>query len=41
LLLLSTREECLRHLAEAVERLLEIGREEAFRLDPKVETAGY
>ena len=34
-----TKEECLRNLAEAVELMLETEREEAFRLDPKAETA--
>jgi len=34
-----TREECLRNLTEAVQLMLETEREEAFRLDPKAETA--
>ena len=34
-----TKEECLRNLAEAVQLLLDTGREEAFRLDPQAETA--
>ncbi len=34
-----TKEECLRNLREAIELLLETEREEAFRLDPKAETA--
>jgi predicted RNase H-like HicB family nuclease len=34
-----TRDECLSNLAEAVKLLLENEREEAFRLDPKAETA--
>ena len=34
-----TREECLRNLKEAIQLLLETEREEAFRLDPKAETA--
>jgi len=34
-----SKDECLRNLGEAVQLLLETGREEAFRLDPKAETA--
>lgn len=34
-----TKEECLQNLKEAIHLLLETGREEAFRLDPKAETA--
>jgi predicted RNase H-like HicB family nuclease len=34
-----TRDECLGNLAEAVQLLLDTGREEAFRLDPQAETA--
>jgi len=34
-----TKEECLGNLKEAIQLLLDIGREEAFRLDPKAETA--
>ena len=34
-----TRDECLCNLAQAVQLLLDTGREDAFRLDPKVETA--
>ncbi len=34
-----TREDCLRNLKEAIQLLLETEREEAFRLDPKAETA--
>ncbi len=34
-----TKEACLQNLGEAVELLLETGREEAFRLDPAAETA--
>ena len=34
-----TKDECLGNLAEAVQLLLDTGREDAFRLDPKVETA--
>ncbi len=34
-----TKEECLRNLRGAIELLLETEREEAFRLDPKAETA--
>jgi predicted RNase H-like HicB family nuclease len=34
-----TKEECLRNLREAIELMLETEREEAFRLDPKAETA--
>ena len=34
-----TREECLLNLKEAIQLLLETGREEAFRLDPRAETA--
>jgi predicted RNase H-like HicB family nuclease len=34
-----TREACLENLADAVRLLLEVGREEAFRLDPQAETA--
>ena len=34
-----TKEECLGNLAEAVQLLLDTGREEAFRLDPQAETA--
>ena len=34
-----TRDECLGNLAEAVQLLLDTGREEAFRLDPHAETA--
>jgi predicted RNase H-like HicB family nuclease len=34
-----TKEECLRDLKEAIQLLLETGREEAFRLDPQAETA--
>jgi predicted RNase H-like HicB family nuclease len=33
-----TKDEFLRNLAEAVQLLLETGREEAFRLDPRAET---
>jgi len=32
-----TKDECLRNLAQAVQLLLETGREEAFRLDPQAE----
>ena len=34
-----TREECLTNLKEAIQLLLDTGREEAFRLDPHAETA--
>jgi len=34
-----TKEECLRNLGEAIQLMLEAEREEAFRLDPKAETA--
>jgi predicted RNase H-like HicB family nuclease len=34
-----SKEECLRDLAEAIRLLVESEREEAFRLDPKAETA--
>jgi predicted RNase H-like HicB family nuclease len=34
-----TKDDCLRNLGEAVQLLLEAGREEAFRLDPQAETA--
>ncbi len=34
-----TREECLADLKNAVQLLLETEREEAFRLDPRAETA--
>ena len=34
-----TKEECLRSLSDAIQLLLESEREEAFRLDPKAETA--
>ena len=34
-----TRDECLRNLGQAVQLLLETGREEAFRLDPNAQTA--
>ena len=34
-----TKEECLADLKNAVQLLLETEREEAFRLDPRVETA--
>ena len=34
-----TREECLGNLKEAIQLLLDTGREEAFRLDPQAETA--
>ena len=34
-----TKEECLADLKEAVQLLLETEREEAFRLDPRAETA--
>ncbi len=34
-----TKEECLCNLKEAIQILLDTGREEAFRLDPKAETA--
>jgi predicted RNase H-like HicB family nuclease len=34
-----TKQECMDDLAQAVRLLLDIGREEAFRLDPKAETA--
>ena len=34
-----TKEECLRNLSEAIQLILETEREEAFRLDPKAETA--
>ena len=33
-----TKDECLRNLGQAVQLLLETGREEAFRLDPQAET---
>lgn len=33
-----TKEECLRNLADAIGLLLETEREEAFRLDPNIET---
>ena len=33
-----TRDECLQNLGQAVQLLLESGREEAFRLDPQAET---
>jgi predicted RNase H-like HicB family nuclease len=33
-----TKEHCLRNLGEAVQLMLETGREEAFRLDPQAET---
>ena len=32
-----TKDECLRNLGQAVQLLLETGREEAFRLDPQAE----
>jgi len=34
-----TREECLANLKDAIQLLLDTGREEAFRLDPQAETA--
>jgi len=34
-----TKKECLRNLTEAIQLLIESEREEAFRLDPKAETA--
>ena len=34
-----TKEACLRNLSEAIQLMLENEREEAFRLDPKAETA--
>ena len=34
-----TRDECLRNLSDAIKLMLETEREEAFRLDPKAETA--
>lgn len=34
-----TREECLADLKKAIQLLLETEREEAFRLDPRAETA--
>ncbi len=34
-----TKEDCLRNLGEAIQLILENEREEAFRLDPKAETA--
>ena len=34
-----TKEECLQNLKEAVKLLLDTEREEAFRLDPRAETA--
>ena len=34
-----SKEECLQSLREAIELMLETEREEAFRLDPKAETA--
>jgi predicted RNase H-like HicB family nuclease len=34
-----TKEECFRNLKEAIQLVLETGREEAFKLDPKAETA--
>ncbi len=34
-----TKEDCLRNLGEAIQLMLENEREEAFRLDPKAETA--
>ena len=34
-----TKDECLGNLKEAIQLLLDTGREEAFRLDPKAETA--
>jgi len=34
-----TKDECLRNLGQAVQLLLDTGREEAFRLDPQAETA--
>ena len=34
-----TKEECLGNLKEAIQLLLDTGREEAFRLDPQAETA--
>jgi predicted RNase H-like HicB family nuclease len=33
-----TKDECLQNLGQAVQLLLETGREEAFRLDPQAET---
>lgn len=33
------KEECLGNLKEAIQLLLDTGREEAFRLDPQAETA--
>lgn len=35
-----TKEDCLLNLKEAISLLLETERDEAFRLDPKAETAG-
>jgi len=32
-----TKDECLRNLGQAVQLLLETGRDEAFRLDPQAE----
>jgi len=34
-----TKVECLGNLTEAIQLLLDTGREEAFRLDPRAETA--
>lgn len=34
-----TKEECLQNLSDAIKLLLETEREEAFKLDPKAETA--
>ena len=34
-----TKDKCLQNLSEAINLLLESEREEAFRLDPKAETA--
>ena len=34
-----TKEECLQNLKEAIQLLLDIEREEVFRLDPNAETA--
>jgi predicted RNase H-like HicB family nuclease len=34
-----SKEECLANLREAIQLLLDTGREEAFRLDPLAETA--
>jgi len=34
-----TKEECLQNLGEAIRLILEVEREEAFRLDPQAETS--